>query len=238
MVDVIRQTGVPNYQAAIFPLFSGLNIETWKHLLKDYPDRFLIQYLKFGFPLSVCNHVNLTINKVTNHHSATEYPQAVRDYISKEVQYGALLGPVDHIDSPYLHCSPLLTRPKDRDKRRIILNLSHPQGFSLNDIVDKTRFNNRHFFLKLLSVDDIIQILPCDNPLILKIDVSRAFRNLRVDSVDVLKLGITWKGSHYLDSEIALGWTHGTSACQMVADAIAHAMSTRGGKVLPMWMIL
>ena len=204
VADVIRQTGVPNYQAARFPLLSGLNIEAWEHPLKDYPDRFLIQYLKYGFPLSICNHHSLTINKVTIHHSATEYPQAVQDYISKEVQHGALLGPVDHIDSPHLHGSPLLTRPKDGDKRRIILNLSHPQGFSRNDNVDKTRFDNRHFSLKLVSVDDIVQeILACDNPLIFKIDVSMAFRNLRVDPVDVLKLGITWDGSHYLDSVIA-----------------------------------
>ena len=48
-----------------------------------------------------------------------------------------------------------------------------------------------------------------------------------------MKLGITWDGSYYLDSVIAFGWMHGTSAFQVVADAIAHVMSTRGGKILP-----
>ena len=90
IADIIRQTGRPNYQAARFPLSSGLNIEAWEHLLKDYPDKFLIQYLKFGFPLSICNHDNLKISKVTNHHSAIQYPQAVQDYISKELKQGAL----------------------------------------------------------------------------------------------------------------------------------------------------
>ena len=105
-----------------------------------------------------------------------------------------------HIDSPHLHCSSLLTRPKDEVKRRIILNLSHPQGRSLNDNVDKARFYNRHFSLKLVSVDDIVQeSLAFNNPLIFKIDVSRAFRNLRVDPVDILKLCIIWHGSLYLD---------------------------------------
>ena len=80
-------------------------------------------------------------------------------------------------------------------------------------------------------MDDIVQeILAPDRPLIFKIDVSRAFRNLRVDPVDVLKLGITWDGSYYLDSAIAFGWTHWTS---VVAGAIAHIMTTKGGKVLP-----
>ena len=151
IADIIRQTGVPNYQAARFPLSLGLNIEAWEHLLKDNPDKFLIQYLKFGFPLSICNHDNLKISKVTNHHSAIQYPRAVQDYISKELKHGALLGPVNHIHSPHLHCSPLLTRPKDEDKRRIILNLSHPQGESLNDNVDKANFDNRPFSLKLVT---------------------------------------------------------------------------------------
>ena len=206
IADIIRQTGLPNYQAARFPLSSGLNIEAWEHLLKDYPDKFLIQYLKFGFPLSICNHDNFKISNVTNHHSATQYPQAVQDYISKELKQGALLGPVDHIHSPHLHCSPLLTRPKDEDKRRIILNLSHPKGASFNDNVDKANFDNRSFSLKLVTVDDIVQeILALDDPLIFKIDVSRAFRNLRVDPVDVLKLAIVWDGSYYLNSAIVFG---------------------------------
>ena len=66
-----------------------------------------------------------------------------------------------------------------------------------------------------------------------KIDVSRAFRNLRVDPVDVLKLGIPWDGSFYLGSAIAFGLTHGMSVFQMVANAIAHIITTTGGKVLP-----
>ena len=234
VADTIRNTGVPNYQSARFPLLSGLNIKAWERLLYNYPNKFLIQYIKFGFPLSICNHDNLKVTYVNNHHSATEHPQAVQDYINKELEYGALLGPVKHVTSSHFHCSPLLTRPKDDDKSRIILNLSHPQGQSLNDNVDKLRFDNRHFSLKLVSVDDIIQeILACDSPLIFKIDVSRAFRNLRVDPVDVLKLGISWNGSFYLHSAIAFGWMHGTSAYQMVADAIAHTITTRGGKILP-----
>ena len=55
-----------------FFLLSGLNIEAFqKHLLNEYPDKFLIQYLTFGFALSICNYDNLNIRNVTNHHSAT-----------------------------------------------------------------------------------------------------------------------------------------------------------------------
>ena len=96
------------------------------------------------------------MKQVTNHHSINQHPQEVQAYINKEPEYGALLGTVAHIDSPHRHCSSLLTRPKDEVKSRIILNLSHPLGRLLNDNVDKARFQNRHFSLKLASVDDIV----------------------------------------------------------------------------------
>ena len=32
-----------------------------------------------------------------------------------------------------------------------------------------------------------------------KIDIARAFRNLRVNPVDAFKFGISWQGSYYLD---------------------------------------
>ena len=52
MARVIQESGVPNYKGARFPLQSGLNIDVWRHHLRDYPDKFLIQYLTYGFPLS------------------------------------------------------------------------------------------------------------------------------------------------------------------------------------------
>ena len=41
--------------------------------------------------------------------------------------------------------------------------------------------------------------------MMLKIDVARAFHNLRVDPVDVMKLGMTWRGQYYLSSVVVFG---------------------------------
>ena len=56
------------------------------------------------------------------------------------------------------------------------------------------------FNFKFPSVDDIVaEILKIEGDIYLsKIDVARAFRNLRVDPVDALKFGFTWQGSHYV----------------------------------------
>ena len=52
-----------------------------------------MQYLKFGFPLSIRCPTNLFSTDISNHFSATYEVQAVTDYIDKEVALGALLGP-------------------------------------------------------------------------------------------------------------------------------------------------
>ena len=58
-----------------------------------------------------------------------------------------------------------------------------------------------------------------------KIDISRAFRNLRVDPSDAFKFGIKWKDKYYLDRAVAFGWVHGTAAFQMTSDAVIHIMA-------------
>ena len=89
--------------------------------------------------------------------------------------------------------------------------------------------DGRPFTLKFLSVDNIVErILPITDPLIFKIDVARAFRNLRVDPVDALKFGLSWCDALYVDSDVAFGWTHGSAAFQLVADTISYVMASSG----------
>ena len=231
--DIIKSSGVPNYQQARIHVTSNLNIEAWEKCLQNYPDQLLLQYLKFGFPLSIHQDNKLNNDHVNNHFSARQFPQAVDEYLAKEIKMGAILGPVDNIQCPEYHCSPLLTRPKDGDKRRIILDLSYPQGASVNDQVDKTLFDKQPFLLKFPTIDDIVQEIVKDSvdKSIFEIDIGRAFRNLRVDPADALKFGIQWRQKYYIDGAAAFGWAHGSAAFQMVSDAVVHIMSTRGYKI-------
>ena len=232
IAKIIQETGKPNYAAARIPLVSDLNLEAWQKYLADYHDEYVLQYLKFGFPLSLSNPTDLNSTSIVNHASALQYPQAIEQYLDKECKAGAMIGPFQKIPDPDFHCSPMLTRPKDNDKRRVIMNLSHPHGVSLNDHVDKKAFDNRSFTLLFSTIDDIVTgILATEDPVIFKIDISRAFRNLRVDPRDVLKFGLKWGDDYYLDLGIAFGWIHGSGSFQMVADAIVHIMAKLGCKV-------
>ena len=236
IAHIVNETGTSNYRQARIPIKSGLNIEAWEENLSNYPDTRLIQYLKFGFPLSITKDKKLDGGKVTNHYSALQHPGAVTQYLDKERDLGAILGPVRDKDKHLVHCSPLLTRPKDNNSKcRVILDLSFPPGQSVNDLVDKHRFDGYEFTFRFPSIDDIVGELKKygSRALLAKIDVARAFRNLRVNPGDALNFGISWQGDILIDTAAAFGWTHGAAAFQLVSDAIAHFMKAKGYKMFP-----
>ena len=106
IADIIRSTHVPNYKAARIPIKSDLNVEAWETYLQSYSDKRVLQYIKFGYPLSIENAEGLCNKEMTNHYSACQYPLEVQKYIDKEKLLGALLGPIPHIVHPHYHCSP------------------------------------------------------------------------------------------------------------------------------------
>ena len=55
VADTILSTGIPNYRMARIPIKSGLNVEVWERHLHDYADKRVLQYIKFGYPLSLNN---------------------------------------------------------------------------------------------------------------------------------------------------------------------------------------
>ena len=236
IANVILDTGVSNNKQARIPIQSGLKVEAWEKYLQEYPNDKLIQYIKFGYPLSLSNPASLHNVVVSNHASAIQFSTAVSQYITKESELRAILGPADKIDHPQYHCSPILTRPKDNDKRRVILNLSHPKDASVNDNVTRDKFDGTPFALKFQTIDNIVsEIRQCEDPVIFKVDITRAFRNLWVDPADGLKLGISWEGKFYIDGSAAFGWVHGSASFKLLSDAVAYIMKQKGYRLF--WYI-
>ena len=77
MAEAIRDSGLPNYRFARFPLYSNLKIDVLCDKLRDYHDKFLIQYLTYGFPLSIGDLDLIGNTEVSNHHSALQFPVAI-----------------------------------------------------------------------------------------------------------------------------------------------------------------
>ena len=90
----IRQSGVANYRQIRIPVISGLNIQAWQHHLRDYCDQKLVQYLQYGFPLSIRNPDILVSQDIRNNFSALQHQEAVASYLAKEKSLGAITGPI------------------------------------------------------------------------------------------------------------------------------------------------
>ena len=72
--DFIRSFGLPNYRQSRIPLRSGLNLEAWEYRLCHYPDKFLFQNIKIGFPLSIVKLDLLCNSQIKNHPSVLACP--------------------------------------------------------------------------------------------------------------------------------------------------------------------
>ena len=70
--------------------------------------------------------------------SAVQNPRVVTEYLGKQRQAGRVLGPVDEAARCSVHLSHLgiIPKPHQSGKWRLIVDLSHPHGSSINDEVD------------------------------------------------------------------------------------------------------
>ena len=70
----------------------------------------------------------------------------------------AIIGPC--VDFPFqVHYSPILSRPKVDDTRRVIVNLSHPWGRAVIDYISNEVYDEVAYTLKYLSVEDIVDTI-------------------------------------------------------------------------------
>ena len=226
---LVRNSGLPNYLGCRIPVNSNLHCDNWNHYLQHYWDNQLVDLLKYGFPLDFDRSSQLVPTE-ENHKSASINSIHVQKYISEELSHGAILGPFK--DKPIsLHTSPLMVRDKqDSSAKRTIMDLSWPHGLSVNQGVSKYMYLDTEFQLKYPSVDQITASLRNLGPaaMIYKIDISRAFRQIKVDPGDIDLLGFKFQNDYFLDLSVAFGYRNGSQNFQRCTDAIRFIMAQHG----------
>ena len=217
----------PNYLGARVQVVSNLNISLWRSLLAQYKYSRVVDYLQFGFPIGL-DYDNFTYNQqADNHASANSFPEAVDEYIQTEIKHKALVGPFHSKPFERTHVSPMMTRSKPDATRRLIVDLSWPLGNSVNSRIPDNYFDNTPCSLKYPTIDHIVQriVQVGDQALIFKIDLKRAYRNLRTDPRDFTVLGLSWRGAQYIDVSVPFGLKTGACACQLVTDSVTHLLA-------------
>ena len=231
LFHALRGNRIPNCMGARIPVPTSMNIGAWEYHLRNYYDPQLIDFLKYGFPIDLVSKPEIDNVFVRNHPTATQYPMDVNQYITKETQHKAILGPFSVSPITGIHCSPMLTRPKPgADSRRVIVDLSWPKMGSINHNVASDIYMGTPFKLKFPTIDDIVnRIISFKGKCLLyKVDIRRAFRILKLDPQDIAFTGLQWQGKFYVDTSIPFGYRHGSVCCQRVTDAVRYIMHTQG----------
>ena len=228
--DVVANTGQPNYRAARIPLPSVLNINNWRTDLVGYTDYGIVEFLAYGWPIGIDREAILQ-SQLFSHPSARAHPSDVTHYIVTELGHRALLGPFEGPPAVNCHFSPLMTRPK-RDSKffRVIINLSWPQGASVNDGISRTNYMDGPMTISLPTPDDMERAVVAlgKRAFLYKTDLSRGYRQLRVDPLDWPLLSFDHEDKCFMDICPPFGLRSSAMAMQRVSQAIVHLHGRRG----------
>lgn len=114
-----------------------------------------------------------------NHPSALAYPSHVEEFLHTELAFGALTGPMDQLPfQPWVPISALMTRPKKgTDKRRVIVDLSYPEGDAVNSAIDTKAYLGSDISYTLPTISDLLAKLQSEGQgaYIWKADLARAY---------------------------------------------------------------
>ena len=170
--------------------------------MQHHPDRQFAEHIitgiaqgfRIGFQYT--SHARSTAK--ANHPSANEHPDIISCSLDTEIQKGRLLGPLHPSIHSLIHTSSLGAIPKKHsDKWRLILDLSHPAGHSINDGIEKPACS-----LSYIIVDEVVQkvLLPGRGCQLAKIDIESAFRNVPVHPQDRHILALSWNGNIFIEA--------------------------------------
>ena len=209
---------------------SGLCIEAWAKHLQGYPDRNLVDFLAYGWPINFDRSSPLQPTPF-NHPSALQHSDDIDFYIATELGWGALAGPFQGPPVSYFHTSPLMTRPKkDSSKRRVIVDLSWPDGASVNDGIQRQWYLDGPAAISLPTVEymenRILQLGPGEY--LYKTDLARGYRQLRVDPADWPLLGFCHNGQWFMDVCPPFGLRSSALFMQRTSEAISYIHGKAG----------
>ena len=185
-------------------VFSPVNVDRLEFYLDAHPDRDLVSYIitgfRFGFDIGFQGSV--TDTRPRNLLTARSNPEPVSEAIRKELSRSHTAGPFSSPPMFPFHCSPLGAVPKKDGTFRIILDLSSPRGFSVNEGILKDTFSVRYS-----SFDDAVELVRLLGPstFMAKLDIRHAFRLCPVRPDQWCLLGYCWEGNFFFDTCLPFG---------------------------------
>ena len=109
-----------------------------------------------------------------------------------------------------------------RALERTVMDLSFPDGTSVNDGIPKATYLGDPFKLHYPTTVYLIKLINDKGPMCLlyKVDIERSYRWLPVDPFDFHLLGMSWRDIIYFDTKMPFGVHTGAMAAQCKTKAI------------------
>ena len=188
---------------------SPLILSAWEEGLASFPDRAfaslltrgIAQGFRIGVPTSFTGRL-----APRNLQSAYDHKEVVEDYLDREEFLGRIqrITPEEQSSLKRRQISPFGVIPKRHkpDKWRLIVNLSSPEGRSVNDAISEEQCS-----ISYASLDDAIAFLRELGPgaLLAKLDLKEAYRAVPVHPSDQDLLAVHWQGITYVDRALPFG---------------------------------
>ena len=201
---------------------SPLHPEEFARELSSHPDQqrvaYVLQGLRHGFKLGFQSPLQLKPAS-RNKQSAILHANVIDDYLANEVMLGRVAGPFPSPPLPNLQISSFGVIPKrgQPGKWRLIVDLSSPEGSSVNDGIDPQEFT-----LQYIRLDAVIHMVARYGPgaLMAKFDVEAAYRNIAVHPDDRFLLGMKWRDQYYVDLTLPFGLRSAPFIFNSVADMV------------------
>ena len=207
---------------------SPIRVEQWRRGLASHPDRSFAEYictgLEGGFRIGFAGGSGLR-SAQRNMGSARANAAVVQEYLEGEVHARRLVGPPPA--GLRCHVSPfgVIPKPHQPGKWRLIVNLSAPDGLSVNDGISP-ELSSVHY----ARVDDAARLVLAAgrNARLAKLDLKSAYRMVPVHPADRPLLAVRWREEVWLDAALPFGLRSAPKIFSAVADALQWIMRERG----------
>ncbi len=132
--EKVKQSKMPNFQGIRIPVLSNINVEFLDNDSKNYHDKAIVDLMRFRAPISFIGEKS-GVNICINHIGSRLYPKEIDSYVTKELGYNTVLGP--SISNPFKSEITISPPKPDSIERRVIVDLSFPEGNSVNSGIHK-----------------------------------------------------------------------------------------------------
>ena len=200
-------------------------------LLAGHPDETLIRFFIYGISRGFRIGFNHPLSNLSsakrNLYCALQHSTVVDQYLSEELSHHRMAGPFNTTLIPNAHVSRFRVIPKNHqpNKWRLIVDLSHPAGRSINDGIPKDLCS-----LTYITVDTAIEQIMASGrgTLLAKIDIKNAFRLLPVHPADRHLLAMKWGNQLYIDTCLPFGLRSAPKLFNILADLLSWILEKKG----------